>query len=238
MAEQSKQQIDLFNLAAWAYERRKSLIGIAAVVAAVAIIFGLYSWRTNAREEAANVAFNAIKMPVPSTNRSPAEAKPFLKVADDYPASSAAARSLIVAGSILFEAGKYAEAQAAFDKYLASYREFHFTSAALLGVAACLDAQGKTAEAIQRYETVAGRAQDYAMVPAKAALARLYVQQNKPELALRQCVELVQMGLQDSWARDAQNAAQEILAKHPELRQTLQAPAGAPAAQPPAAPRS
>ena len=233
MPEDTKQSFDVINLTTWIYQRRKSLIGVVSVIAAVAIVYGLYAWHGKAREDSANDAFAALKLPPIVASESPTAAAPYLKLAEDYPSSSAAARSLIIAGGILFNTGKYPEAQRAFEKYLVSYRDYPFTSGALFGVAASLDAQGKTADAVQRYESLLGRGQDYVTIPAMAALARLYIEQNKPEAAVRKYAELMQFNVQDSWTAEAQDQVQELLQKHPELRQKLQQQQqAAPAAQP------
>jgi tetratricopeptide (TPR) repeat protein len=55
---------------------------------------------------------------------------------------------------------------------------------ALLGVAACLEAEGKTEQALTAYKDLVTRHAKESVIPqAKFALARLYEAQGKPELA-------------------------------------------------------
>ena len=80
----------------------------------------------------------------------------------------------------LFEAGKYTEAQAQFKKYLGTHPGDVFCAQAALGVAASLDAQGKTDLAASAYQRVIGGFSDLNTVSAaKFSLAQIDELQGK-----------------------------------------------------------
>ena len=80
-----------------------------------------------------------------------------MKVAATYPKSSAGARALLLAAGSLFTEGKYPEAKTQFERFTRDYPDSPFMGEALLGIAACLDAQGKTAEALAAYKDLIDR---------------------------------------------------------------------------------
>ena len=94
-------------------------------------------------------------------------------MANDYPGTTAAARALLTAAGMLFDAGKFKEAQDQFEKCLRDYSDFPLVNQASLGIAACLEAQGKTADAAARYDDYIKRhGSDSTIQQAKSALAR------------------------------------------------------------------
>ena len=103
----------------------------------------------------------------------------YLKVAADYPKSSAVARALLMAAGSLFSDGKYTEAKAQFDRFGREYGSSPFMGQALLGSAACQDALGKTNEASTAYNDLIRQRPGENFVPqAHFALGRLYEAQN------------------------------------------------------------
>ena len=80
----------------------------------------------------------------------------------------------------LFDAGKFTDAQAQFQKYLDAHPGGEFSGQAALGVAACLDAQGKTDLAASAYQRVINSSSDIAVVSAaKFGLARIEESQGR-----------------------------------------------------------
>jgi TolA-binding protein len=67
-----------------------------------------------------------------------------LKIAGDYQGTSAGQRALLQGAAMLFAAGRYADAQTQFQKFLDAHPDSFFAAQAALGVATSLDAQGKT----------------------------------------------------------------------------------------------
>jgi TolA-binding protein len=87
---------------------------------------------------------------------------------------------LLQGATALFVAGKYADAQVQFQHFLDSYQDDSLAAQAALGVAACLDAQGKTDAAVSAYKNVIGRYSDGdVLAEAKFALARVYYSQGE-----------------------------------------------------------
>jgi outer membrane protein assembly factor BamD (BamD/ComL family) len=125
----------------------------------------------------------------------------------------------------LFDNGKFQDAEEAFQKFLQQYPDYPMASQAELGVAASLEAQGKTADAVSRYKDFRDRhpqdsrqLQDPAVVQASVALARLYVVQGKPDSASRVYEDILKNGRGDSWTEEAEVERDQLLAKYPELR--------------------
>lgn len=229
------QSVDLMNLVAWLQINRKRVTTISAAIAAIGAAVGLYVWHRNHNETQANIALSNIKPPAysPTGVLVPADPQPYMKVADDYTGTAAGSHAQLMAAQAYFDAGKFDQAKAQFEKFLAQYPDNPLASQASLGIAASLEAAGKTAEAATRYDDIIKRNQGSAILPeAKSALARLYVEQNKPEQAMRLYQELAQAGNNDTWSAEAGIQLEELLAKHPELKKQLTPP---PAAVAPAA---
>ena len=99
-----------------------------------------------------------------------------------------------------------------------------------LASAACLEAEGKSADAIQKYQSIISAYPSDINItgPAKLTLARLYEQANRPDQALTFYSELARsQNPYDPWAAEARERGELLLAKHPELRRAEAAPAAA-----------
>jgi|ERR1051326_849278 TolA-binding protein len=205
------------RLQIWLGQNRTQALAGATIVLAVGLIVGFYIWYKGEKEASASEALTSVSLPTGQGPRADA-ADGYLKVAATYPKSSAAARAVLLAGGILFTEGKYDQAKAQFDKFLRDYREPTFMGEALLGVAACLDAQNKTDEAIRAYKDLTEHhSNDPAVPQAKFALARLYEAQGKPELARSLFEEVARGDSQGSIGSEAGMRLEELKMKHPEL---------------------
>jgi len=148
----------LLNAWVWVEKNRKQvLLGVGAV-AAVGLIIGYTTWARAAKEEAAGQALSAALFSG-LANRTPgADAgAELLKVAADNSGTQPGAQALLLAGGILFNGGKYAEAQATFDQFAREHAGNPLTAQALYGSGAALAAQGKQAEAVQAFKSVVDR---------------------------------------------------------------------------------
>ena len=89
---------------------------------------------------------------------------------------AAAGRALQLAGGLYFETGRYAEAQAAFEKYLQEFDAMGPTGySAWSGVAAAMEEQGNPAGAAARYQAFADEFEDSPFAPnALKEAARCY----------------------------------------------------------------
>lgn len=231
MENEVKQTTDIYRLVAWGHANRKRLIWISAVVLIVGAGIGIFKWTKANREAQANEALSNVKPPSSaeeSTNAAAAE--PYLKVAADHPGTGGGSRALLIAAGILFDSGKFQEAQKRFEQYLKEYSDYPFADQALIGEDASFEAQGNVAEAATRYKDFIEHHPSASTLPqAKSALARVYLAENKPELALQQYEDLERTRNNDSWTAEAGIQKEELLAKYPNLRK-LPAAAATPAA--------
>src|SRR2546423_1716847 len=109
-----------------------------------------------------------------------AQPEAYLKLAADYSGTAAGQRALMQGATMLFSAGKYADAQAQFQKFLDEHPDSEFSSHASLGIAACLDAQGKSDLAVGKYQSLMNGAADViAAGMAKLGIARIDEEKGK-----------------------------------------------------------
>ena len=142
------------------------MIGLG-VVLAVAAIVGFVAWRHTEKETASGEALSnaAADQMVAGPAGQAGAANVYLKVAEKYPGSAAGARALLMAGGSLFEEGKYDQAKSLFERFPREYSDSPLTGEALLGIAACLEAQGKIPEATTAYKTLYERHPNDSVVP-------------------------------------------------------------------------
>lgn len=114
--------------------------------------------------------------------------------------------------------GKSSDAKAQFERFSREYTDSPFRGEALLGIAACLDAQGKANEAITAYKELIDRHPTDAVLPqARFALARRYEAQNKPELARTLFEEVERNNPYGSLGSEAGMRLEELKVKYPNL---------------------
>ncbi len=220
MDKETKHSMEVYDVIGWAHTNRKPLTWIAVGIVVVGAIVGGWIGYKNHREQAGSEALSNIRPQPDAQGRPvPGSAEEYLKVANDYAGTTGAARALLLAGGVLFDAGKFAEAQTQFDRFLQEYPEYPVANVALLGLASSLEAQGKTNDAIARYEDLINHHSVDATAPqAKAALAQLYLAENKPEPALHLYEELMRSGDNNSWSVEARIQGEELLDKYPNLK--------------------
>src|SRR5215475_11704202 len=211
-------QLPVFDrLEIWIGKNRTQALTGATIVIALGLIVGFYIWYKGQKETSASEALTSVSMPTGPGPRADA-ADAYLKVAANYPKSSAAARAVLLAGGTLFVDGKYDQAKAQFEKFVREYRDTAFMGQALLGIAACLDAQNKTEEAIRAYKDLTEHhSNDPAVPQAKFALARLYEAQGKPEMARTLFDDVARSEPYSSIGSEAGIRLEELKMKHPEL---------------------
>jgi tetratricopeptide (TPR) repeat protein len=205
------------RLEIWFGKNRKQALTGATIAIAVGLIVGFYLWYRGEKEASASEALTSVSLPTgPGPRTETADA--YLKVAANYPNSSAAARAVLLAGGTFFVDGKYDQAKAQFEKFVRDYHDATFMGEALLGIAACLDAQNKTDEAIRAYKDLTEHhSGDPAVPQAKFALARLYEAQGKPELARTLFEDIARSEPYSSIGSEAGMRLEELKMKHPEL---------------------
>jgi len=193
---------------------RIALGGGVVVVAAVLISY--YSWQRDQQQIAAGKALTQFMMSAPRSGSGSQPADLFLKIAGDYQGTSAGQRAWLQGGTMLFAAGRYADAQTQFQKFLDAHPDSFFAAQAALGVATSLDAQGKTDLAAGAYQRVINTSSD-AMVTssAKFALAQIDERQGKLTEAMNLYEDVVRNNPNGSLGSEAGLRAMELKMKLP-----------------------
>jgi predicted negative regulator of RcsB-dependent stress response len=164
----------------WIDANKNKLIGAAGIVAIAVFIFSFFSWRHGQTRITAGQALTKAVISV-SPNANPGQvAADYLKIAADYPGTSAGQRAWLQGAAALFAAEQFVPAQAEFQKFLDAHPDGEFSAQAALGVAKCLDAQGKVNEAAGAYQKVVSGFSDAQSVnAAKFALAQIDEEQGR-----------------------------------------------------------
>jgi predicted negative regulator of RcsB-dependent stress response len=225
-AMQAQDTTTLFFLKLWPWveANKNRIIGGTAIAVIAVFLISFIVWRGGQKEMAAGQAVTQVAF-----SGGAASADAYLKVAAEYPGTMAGQRAWLQGAAALFDAGKYAEAQAQFQKFLDAHPRGEFSGQAALGVAASLDAQGKTDLAAAAYQRVTGNYTDAGVLnAAKFRLARIDESQGKfnDALALYQDVAIADPG--GSLGSEAGMRLMDLKAKAP-------APAPTPAVAAPAA---
>jgi predicted negative regulator of RcsB-dependent stress response len=217
--ESEAAQIPLWQQAyAWFEANKRTAVLGAGVVLLASLIIAFVLYRRNEAEITASEALSNVTLPgVAGTNRADT-AEAYLRVAAAYPNSTAGARALLFAASGLYMDGKYNEAKALFERFTKEHTDSQYMGDALLGIASCLDAQGKAPEAITAYKELIDRHPSFAVVPqARFALGRLYEGQNKPELARNMFEEVERSRAYSSLGSEAGMRLEELKLKYTNL---------------------
>jgi len=223
------QSANWYKFLAWLEVNKKQVIYGVVGAMVLGLVIWFYVWNKEQQRLAAGEAFSEVFVPL-ATGASPksAAAASYLKMASAYPKSAAAARAQLLAAANLFTEGKFAEAQAQFEKFAREQRENPLVGQAQFGIAACLDAQGKTNEAATAYKTLIDRRSAESVIPqAKFALGRLYLAQGNPEAAYQIFEGLAMDERFSSIGSEAGMRAEELRAKYPQLAPKPEAPAPA-----------
>jgi tetratricopeptide (TPR) repeat protein len=220
------QSASLLKLWAWVETNKKQAAWGAAIAVTLGLVIWFLLWRHGEQEVKAGEALSEIFVPqmISGGATRPEAAQGFLRVAAAYPGYEAGAQAMLLGAGDLFTAGKYDEAKAQFERFAREHRRSPLDTSALLGIAACLDAQHKPIEARTAYKSLIDQhPNDPVALQAKFSLARLYAAQNMPELA-RNYFEEVARNRGSLLSSEAGLRLEELYQQHPEL---------APAAPPP-----
>ena len=146
-------------LSAWAWvdkNRKQVIMGVSAAVV-VGLVIGYASWSRAAKEEEAGEALSQAVFNGTARAGAADPGAQLLKLAADNTGTKSGAQALLLAAGALFNSGKYAEAQSAFDQFARDNTGSPLVAQALYGSGAALAAQGKLAEAAQAYKSVGDR---------------------------------------------------------------------------------
>ena len=108
----------LFKLWPWLEANRIRIIWVSGVIVVAAGVISFYSWQRGQNEITAGKALTQMMSSIPRNATASQQADLYLKIAADYPGTPAGQRALLQAAATLFAAGKYADAQAQFQKFL------------------------------------------------------------------------------------------------------------------------
>lgn len=215
---------------AWAwFDANKKPVGWGAgIVAGIALVVWFYFTQREETEMKASEAVANVLI-TPSAGDRGAVAAAYLRIAREDPNSTAGERAQLLGAGSLFTEGRFSEAQVEFDKFVRDHRASSCLTEALLGIAACLEAQNKTNEAVTAYKNFIERHPGDLNVPAaKFALARLYDAQGKPDQALPLYEEANRLGPNSVFGSEAGMRAEELMAKYPNLAPKIVTPTNPP----------
>lgn len=221
MQAQDATTVWFFKLWPWIEDNKKWIIAVTGIIIAGALGFYYVSSQREQREIDAGRALTEamISGGAPSADN-------LLKISADYPSTMAGQRAWLQGAASLFAAGRYADAQAQFQKFLDAHPDGTFSDQAALGVAASLDAQGKEELAVGAYQRILNGSSDaMAVSVAKLATARIFESQGKLKEALTFYEEVARANPNSSLASEAAVRAMQI-----ETKETKSKPAPASAA--------
>lgn len=237
MSSETTVSTGFYDVLAWIEENKNRLVIAGLAVLAGIAAFAVYSWRQERMETEANTALLEVRAPAAGVAdaQSPAPAD-YLRVAERYGGTEAAQRALLLAAGAFFTEGKYAEAEQRFQQFLREHGNHPMAATAAYGLAASLESQGKTDEALAAYQNViASYPKSAVLDEAKLASARIYEAKGQPELALKTLDEITAPTRAGGPHPQALAQKEALLAKHPGLAKT-NAPAATAITNAPAVP--
>lgn len=208
-------------------EANKNRIITGAIVIAVVVLgYSFYSWHHEQNQIAAGEAVTGALVSLPAGSDISQVANMYLGISDQYGGTIAGQRALMQGASALFMAGKYADAQSAFQRYLDNHPDGEFSGQAALGVGKCLESQGKINDAAGAYQhVISDMADEEAIFVAQFSLAQIDLQQQKYDAA----AQLLQKVMQGDRYGVLGNQAAQLL-NSMQSRAPAPAPAAVPAA--------
>lgn len=217
MQPQDATTLYFFKIWPWIEANKNKIIGGAGIIAAAIFLIYFFSWQRGQAEIAADKALTQMFVSVAPDTSASQLAGLYLQIAGKNPGTRAGQRALLQGAAVLFDAGRYADAQVQFQKFLDAYPDNSFTAQAALGVAASLDAQNKTDLAVGAYQRVInGSADATAVNTAKFSLARIYEAQGKFNDAFTYYADVAQHSNPNgSLGSEAVQHAMELKAKLP-----------------------
>ncbi|HEX3627969.1 MAG TPA: tetratricopeptide repeat protein [Verrucomicrobiae bacterium] len=223
---ESQDTVAVFFLKLWPrIEANKNKIGIVAAIVLGAVGITLFiSWRHEQNQiDAGNALTQTLISTPPNADPSRFSAG-YLDVAENYAGTPAGERALLQGATILFDQGKYTDAQGRFQRYLDEHPDDQFSALAALGVARSLEAEGKISDAMGQYQHVATDYGDVQCVnQANFSLARLNMQQGHYTDAFQGFQKVMNADQYGSLGNEARQYAFELQSKLPHQAPTAPA---------------
>ena len=203
----------------WLEANRKNLIGTTAAVAVVLFIWYFYTTQQAQKAVDAGQAYTRLQLNQPPSSTGPQMAAAYLKLADDYSGTVASQRAQLQAAAVLFDTGRYDDAQAQFQKFIDGNSGSSLSAAARLGVAASLEAQNKLDLAATQYRAVTtSNPNSMEAISAKFSLAGVLESQGNLTDATSFYQEVARSQLAGSLAQEAAQRLAKIQAKLPAAK--------------------
>jgi TolA-binding protein len=202
----------------WLEKNRKPVIIAVVAITAAGLLAGTMALSKKQKQIAAGEALSKVLLAqIMSGSRADA-ADGLLKVANAHSGTSGGAQAQLLAAGALFASGKYAEAQAQFEKFNREYVGHTLTPQGKLGLAASLAAQGKTEDAARAYKDLAERYSNANTTSqARFALGSIYESQGKLEDALTLYEQVARSEMNTTLGNEAGMRAEEIRVKLPPI---------------------
>ena len=179
---QSQDASTAFFLKLWPWieaNKIRVIVGTGIIIVAI-FIYSFFSWQQEQKAITAGRELTQLTLSNPVSASAGQLADAYLKIAAEYPGTLGGRRAWLQGAAALFDAGRFADAQVQFQKFLEVHPDGDFSASAALGVAASLDAAGKLDLAVGAYQRVVNGFSDVVAVNiAKFALARIDERQGK-----------------------------------------------------------
>lgn len=211
---------------AWFEVNKFKLLILAIALILVISGVALYRAKRAADEQSAWSALAAIEIPASRNSKTGLpSSEALLQVAAAHPGTEAALRAVLLAGQALYEQEKYPEARGQFERVLRDSESSELNPVASFGIAACLDSEGKSTEAMTAYQGIVTKHRGTG-VGNQASLAIGRIQESRKEFsqALKTYDELVRPNAPSTWSADASMRRELLLMAHPELAPTNRPP--------------
>ena len=209
----------MFNAMAWLEKNKKQVaFGVVGIIVLSIVMASLNASKKEKEQKAGQELSRALLAPMLDRTSQVDSAEGLLKVATANAGTRAGEQALLLAGGALFRSGKFAEAQAAFERFGREYAGSELAPQALYGVGAAFASQGKTEEAAKTYkETVDRYPNSSVALQSRYSLAAVLSAQGKLEQALILYEEVARADASNSLGNEASQRADELRAKLPAI---------------------
>ncbi len=209
----------------FSWDRYKNEIGVALIIAVLAII-GVAGYRLYAahRDSSAAELLAAAKTP-----------EGFQKVINQFPSAPASATAYLLLANECRAEKKFAESNATLEAFIAKFPDHELVTTARMGMAANFESLGKKEEALATYQRlVAKYPTDFTAPMAMLSQIHLLVEKNQIDEARRVCENIMTQHRESVMAGEAARQLRRL--RGGKLSEPL-TPASASVPQPPGAPR-
>lgn len=226
-------RISFDEVVLWIDANKKPLLAGVAAIGLLGLVYVIYMANAEGREHRATAALYDLQARAVGETNEPS-ASDYHGLIEQTKGSGVAQHVVIREAAALFSAGKYSEAQQAYEAFARDFDNSPLLPEASFGVATSLEANGKNTEALAKYQEVATRFPQSGLVTrARLGQARMHEAQGDQQQAFRIYQELTsqagataQFGQTTPSQVDANIGLRRLIKANPSLLQT-NAPASA-----------